>query len=68
MGTHGGEDHPHQIWEGAERGQEGCVEVENTKTGWQNWALGSKRAGCNKAIIAKVMARKVGVGSSSSAG
>lgn len=68
MGTHGGKDHPHQTQEGAERGQEGHVGVENTKTGWENWALGSKRAGCNKAIMGKVMARKGGVGSLSSAG
>lgn len=68
MGTHGGEEHPHQVQEGAQRGQESCVEVENTKTGWKNWALGSERTGCSRAIMGKMMARKVGVGSSSSAG
>lgn len=44
-GHFGGEEHPHQIQEVAERGQEGHIGVENTKMGWQNWALGSKRAG-----------------------
>lgn len=42
--------------------------VQNTKMGWQKWALGSKRAGCNKVIMGKGITRKGGVSSSSSAG
>lgn len=64
MGTRGGEEHPHQMQRGARRARRG---VENTKTGWQKWALGSKRAGCNEVIMGKVLARKGG-DSSSSAG
>jgi len=68
MGTCGGEEHPHQTQEGAEGSQVGHVGLENTKMGWENWALILKRADCNKAIMGKVMAEKEGVGSSSSPG
>lgn len=53
---------------GDSEGPGGPLGAKTMKTGWQNWASGSKRAGCNKEIMGKVTSRKGGARSSSSAG